>query len=225
MDASLEKLMECSTSPTLGIWDHMSGADGPQCCRFASAPASNKDVSGPGVGKVSGYSMVVTKRIKSSIRAEWAHQPTRSIQPQPPPNGHLVLIRLQVCAWIQATSVTLMAEHIAKHCLTSSSKELRASETRLGGVTLATWTILQKLLHMRNRVTATWRSTAATSTRPDSSLQDSAHFPAINIEQCRLEADPAKRMSQQRMGPIAPQHPRSIYWGICECLNAATFIQ
>ena len=26
-----------------------------------------------------------------------------------------------------------MAEHIAKHCLTSSSKDLRASEARLGG--------------------------------------------------------------------------------------------
>eukprot|EP00731_Ephydatia_muelleri_P008920 Em0004g1258a len=35
-----------------------------------------------------GHNMV-TKRIKSNIRAEWAHGPTRSIQPQPPPNGHL----------------------------------------------------------------------------------------------------------------------------------------
>ena len=40
------------------------------------------------------------------------------------------------------------------------------------------WTILQKLPHMRNKVTATWRLTAATSTSPDSNFLDSAHLPA-----------------------------------------------
>ena len=33
---------------------------------------------------------------------------------------------------------------------------------------------------MHNKETATWRSTAATSTRPESSFLDSAHLPAIN---------------------------------------------
>ena len=80
------------------------------------------------------------------------------------------------CAWLQASLVTLMAEHITKHCLTSSSKDHRASVARLGGVTLAMCTILQKLPHMRNKETATWRSTAATPTRPESSFLDSAHL-------------------------------------------------
>ena len=35
---------------------------------------------------------MVTKRIKSSIVAEWEHGSTGSIQPQPPPNRHLDLI-------------------------------------------------------------------------------------------------------------------------------------
>ena len=86
------------------------------------------------------------------------------------------------CAWLQASLVTLMAEHITKHCLTFSSNDLRASVARLGGVTLAMWTILQKLPHMRNKETVTWRLTAATSTRPESSFINSAHLPAINLE-------------------------------------------
>ena len=36
---------------------------------------------------------MMTKRIKSSIGAEWAHGSTVSIKPQPPLNEHLELIR------------------------------------------------------------------------------------------------------------------------------------
>eukprot|EP00731_Ephydatia_muelleri_P030959 Em0022g473a len=115
-----------------------------------------------------GHSMV-PKRIKSSIGPEWAHEPTRSIQPQPPPNGHLVGIHSTPGACpnqgngppiaerkheelpLTGGVIGNIDEHIAKHCLTSSSKDLRASEARLGGATLAMWTILQKLPHMHNR--------------------------------------------------------------------------
>ena len=66
-----------------------------------------------------------------------------------------------------------MAEH---------SPRQKTSEARLGGVTLAMWTILQKLPDMRSRVTPTWRWTAATSTSqqlPGLSTLASA----INLEQ------------------------------------------
>eukprot|EP00731_Ephydatia_muelleri_P036398 Em0246g11a len=115
------------TSPTLGIWDHLSGAYGPQLQGLLHQPGDTRSQHGD-------------QEDQEQYQAEWVHQPNRSIQPQPPPNGHLVLIRLQV--WMlsalpkpendrEASSVTLMAEHIVKHCLTSSSKELRCQEAWL----------------------------------------------------------------------------------------------
>ena len=79
-----------------------------------------------------------------------------------------------------------MAEHVAKHCLTSSSKELRASEARLGGgdpcyvdhPAEATTHVQQGNCYLEIN--------CSTSTRPDSSLLDSAHFPAINLDNPHL---------------------------------------
>eukprot|EP00731_Ephydatia_muelleri_P005553 Em0002g1729a len=89
-------------SPTLGIWDHFSGAYRPQLQGLLHQPGDtihSRWQSGEVMVRSSatGHSMV-TKRVKSSIGAEWAHGPSRSIQPQPPPNDHLVFIRLQVQA-------------------------------------------------------------------------------------------------------------------------------
>ena len=69
-----------------------------------------------------------------------------------------------------------MTVHSTKHCWTSSSKDFIASEAKIGGVTLVMWNMLQKLLHIPKR------STAATSTRPDSSFLDSAHLPVMSVE-------------------------------------------
>ena len=92
------------------------------------------------------------------------------------------------CAWHYAPLGTSIAVHSVEPRWTSSSKDLRASGARLGGVTLAMWTILQKLPRMCNKVTATWISTAATSTSLDSDFLDSAHLPAIDLEQSPIGA-------------------------------------
>eukprot|EP00731_Ephydatia_muelleri_P029743 Em0021g266a len=81
------------TSPTLGISDHMSGAYGPQLQGLLHQPGDTirSRWQSRVVSSAAGHSMV-TKRIKSSIRAERAHGLTRSVQPWPPPYGYLVLI-------------------------------------------------------------------------------------------------------------------------------------
>ncbi|KAL5503359.1 hypothetical protein EMCRGX_G010291 [Ephydatia muelleri] len=86
--------MGCRTSPTLGIWVHWSVACTPLLQGLPHQPGDmihsrwQSRVVRSGVGKVSGHSMGIQRiNCKCSIRAEWAHGPTGSIQPQPPPNG------------------------------------------------------------------------------------------------------------------------------------------
>ena len=84
---------------------------------------------------------MVTKRIKSSIRAERAHGPTRSVQPQPPPNGHLVTHSTPGVSPIQGKGLPIAKRKHEELPLTGGKLcwQVRKTPTRCGTVVLGSF--------------------------------------------------------------------------------------